>query len=125
MPVEADEIAEYAVSPDRAAREVILRARVSRAYYAAFHLALAYAEASGFAVRDGESTHAALWNWYQRSRGRRNIGMLGKRLHGELRIPADYDLSWTCTEELTDEAVAEGTRLREAVRELPTPTRRS
>lgn len=76
--------------------EAAERCAISRAYYACYNIALAYADARGYAYVKGlGGSHAQVWKWYKVQARRRSnlnyryIGDQGFRLH-QRRIFADY-----------------------------------
>lgn len=73
------------------ADEASKRSAISRAYYYAFNLAFARAEATAGAVTGGEGSHAWCWNKYASTDdpGCRRIWLLGDRMKRS-RIKADY-----------------------------------
>lgn len=91
----ADELA--AKSPDEEnpptaqAVEAAKRAAVSRAYYAAFNLAMQLAGRHGYRRKEGERSHQDLWGFIQRlgDRELRAVGTHGLAVLRE-RVWADY-----------------------------------
>jgi len=73
---------------DREASEASLRAGISRAYYAAFHVCRKHAGVP----TDGPDSHARVWNKMSESPDRveKSIGASGDRIKG-MRKKADYD----------------------------------
>ncbi|MDQ2805562.1 MAG: hypothetical protein M3Z04_01380 [Chloroflexota bacterium] len=71
--------------------EAYWRAAVSRAYYAAYHVALAYAERRQYQRPAGKGSHEALIAWYSTSKNPRRVE-IGAQLDNlfRARISADY-----------------------------------
>ena len=74
-------------------REAEWRSAVSRAYYAAFHVARALLRACGFTVPQGDQAHAYLWLRLANS-GHPDVQRAGNVLNTlrTMRNRADYDL---------------------------------
>jgi uncharacterized protein (UPF0332 family) len=90
------------------AREAEWRSALSRAYYAAFHVAGALLEASGFAVPQVEGAHAYLWLRLSNA-GHPDVQQAGSNLRAlrGLRNWADYDLSRPFPQALAIKEVAQ------------------
>jgi uncharacterized protein (UPF0332 family) len=85
--------------------EASLRAACSRAYYAAYHACLSFAEARGFKAERG-SVHAALIR-YLTEGAQKDARQLGNQLRimRTLRTEADYYLGWSFESPRAAEAV--------------------
>lgn len=99
MSVEVDDLvqqasisAQLSVHEDlgEACREAFTRSSVRTAYYACYHMALAWASYRGYKKPTGMSYHEGLWShWYKKSPETTKIWRRGKALHHK-RIRADY-----------------------------------
>lgn len=79
--------------------EASWRSAISRAYYAAFHVARNLLEDLGFAVPNGDQAHAYIYRRLQNCANAQvaSAGMALDRLRSE-RNRADYDLHWRITQ---------------------------
>ncbi len=111
------------VADDLAAglREGDWRSAVSRAYYAAFHVARELLSRSGFAVPRGEQAHAYLWLRLSNS-AHPDVDQAGADLR-ELRSKrnwADYDLAYPLTQNEAFDFVQLGRDIIRVLELLPT-----
>ena len=82
--------------PEVPGREALLRAAMSRAYYAVYHAALARARREGYTrPPDGYGSHEGLWDWwFVDERPSLELAGAGDRLKDE-RKRADYRMRET------------------------------
>jgi uncharacterized protein (UPF0332 family) len=80
--------------------EAYLRTSVSRAYYFAYHLALAKAESLGFQARTRK--HTLLWEFFETDAAFPHVSRLGQQMR-DRRHRADYEASFV---RIGEEAVA-------------------
>jgi uncharacterized protein (UPF0332 family) len=99
--------------------EVWWRGAVSRAYYAAFHVARARLRDSGFAVPQGDQAHAYLWLRLSNS-GHPDVQQAGDRLNELRRFRnwADYDLDQPFSHPTAVGPVQSGWEITRLLREL-------
>jgi uncharacterized protein (UPF0332 family) len=86
--------------------EAAWRSAVSRAYYAAFHVARELMIRNGFVVQGGEAAHAYLWRRLSNG-GNREVQTAGNRLNllRGVRNQADYQLDASFSQALADAQV--------------------
>lgn len=119
---EAEAMMELAASlPDIPRREVLCRATVSRAYYAAFHAALDAAKRQGYsrsAAPPEFGSHETIWEWwFGEERQVDEIAREGSALKWE-RVRADYRLREHFTVEGARRAAESARRIMVALRDL-------
>jgi uncharacterized protein (UPF0332 family) len=100
--------------------EAAHRSAISRAYYAAFHVAKERAESVGLGIADtdGRGSHVACWTSYKNSAQRRDrqLGARGDELR-VIRNRADYEDEFPGASERASQAVEEARRLINGLRE--------
>jgi len=88
--------------------QALVRSIVSRAYYAAFNPAKAYALQKGW-IHPGRKkiAHGDVWTSFQyrdRTQAERDIGDTGQALMDD-RQEADYEISFGCAKKVCDDAI--------------------
>jgi uncharacterized protein (UPF0332 family) len=98
-------------------RIALRRAAVSRAYYAAYYFAKAWALTQNFREENDLGKHRQLWKWYYRHNGIVDVCGAGQELH-ELRVNADYKPSELISDMTIDEVLDASADLIDLVRDV-------
>ena len=101
--------------------EAALRSSISRAYYAAFCIALYRIHPDGYEAFS-QNSHAALWNEYKQRQGRAfsHIGTRGDRIRKD-RQAADYNPEVPELAKLADKVLIEAKYIVEYLLARPSP----
>jgi uncharacterized protein (UPF0332 family) len=109
-------LAESLVEPSSGRDEAALRSAASRAYYAAFNLALEWAAAESIdtSPHDDEcgNSHQACWRAFREhgDKNLRKVGTEGRDLR-DIRVQADYHSYLSDPEALAEEAIDSAKRI--------------
>ena len=105
MPFDWNDYYSLAVDLRASPNEDCLRSAISRVYYSVYCQARNYLIAQcGLVIRDNNSVHSVVWNFYKTRGGTFSaIGLTGRKLHSN-RVDADYKDELERLDDLVEES---------------------